>query len=357
MRIRTSHVLAALSIFLLPPIVTPLFAQDSNGPSPLSFLDTSGFSYNYLVDGSLTQDNPAANTYATLAAAYAAAPAGTPTNPTVIGIKPNVYILDTGPVSPGMNITKNYITLLGLTNDHRNVVLANNRGNQQGAGSATQSYNGYVVIVSATGFTAINLTFLNYCNVNYEYPGDATKNLTERSAVVTQAVAIQTGGDQHIFDHVAFLSKLDTTFIFSTRAYFNSVYIEGTNDFVGGGTVSVWENSVMFFPTGTGEPTVTGTVFVNSQVHRAGWRQVRILYKAARLQAELTRRARRFQPPSLTVCFLSTRGATRIRWCSVFLPPGKISIPSPTRTSIPMGPPYYWLTPRKVRLRMSCREN
>ena len=259
------QLLAALSLFLLSSNITPAFAQDSNGTSPLSYLDTTGFSYDILVDGSLTQDNPAANTYASLASAYAAAPAGTAARPTVIGIKPNVYILDNGPISPGLAITKNYITLLGLTNDHRNVVLAGNRGNQEGAGSETQSYNGYVVTVSATGFTAINLTFLNYCNVNYEYPGDPTKNLTERSSVVTQAVAIQTGGDQHIFDHVAFLSKLDTTFIFSTRAYFNSVYIEGTNDFVGGGTESVWENSVMYFPTGTGEPTVTGTVFVNSQ--------------------------------------------------------------------------------------------
>ena len=71
-------------------------AQDSNGPSPLSYLDTSGFSYNILVDGSLPADNPAANQYTTLQAAYAAAPAGTAANPTVIGIKPNVYNLNGG---------------------------------------------------------------------------------------------------------------------------------------------------------------------------------------------------------------------------------------------------------------------
>lgn len=33
-------------------------AQDSNGPSPLSYLDTSGFTYNILVDGTLSADNP-----------------------------------------------------------------------------------------------------------------------------------------------------------------------------------------------------------------------------------------------------------------------------------------------------------
>lgn len=68
-------------------------------------------------------------------------------------------------------------------------------------------------------------------------------NLTARSSVITQAVALQTSGDKHIFDHVALLSRLDTTFIGSTRGYFNNVFIEGTNDFIGGGTESVWENS------------------------------------------------------------------------------------------------------------------
>src|ERR1700759_1218381 len=154
-------------------------AQDSNGPSPLSPLDTSGMSYDILVDGNLAQDNPAANQYKTLQAAYAAAPAGTATRQTVIGIKPNVYDLNGGTQTPGLMITKNFITLLGLTNDHRNVVLAGNLGNKEGAGSDTSSYNGYVIIVNATGFTAVNLTILNYCNVNYEYPGNPALNLTE----------------------------------------------------------------------------------------------------------------------------------------------------------------------------------
>ena len=66
------------------------------------------------------------------------------------------------------------------------------------------------------GFTAVNLTILNYCNVNCEYPGDSSKNLTERSSVITQA-ATQTSGDRHIFGYVALLSKLDTASIGSSR--------------------------------------------------------------------------------------------------------------------------------------------
>jgi Pectinesterase len=264
MRIRALLHPAALSLILATAGLEPALAQDSNGPSPLSFLDTSSFTYNILVDGSLAADNPAANQYATLQAAYAAAPAGTAANPTVIGIKPNVYNLNGGQFTPGLTISKTYITLLGLTNDHRNVVLAGNLGNEEGAGSPTDTYNGYVIVANGTGFTAINLTILNYCNVNYEYPGNPSLNLTARSSVITQAVALQTSGDKHIFDHVALLSRLDTTFIGSTRAYFNNVFIEGTNDFIGGGTESVWENSVLSFPTGSGEGTVTGTVFINS---------------------------------------------------------------------------------------------
>jgi pectin methylesterase-like acyl-CoA thioesterase len=239
--------------------ITPIHAQDSNGPSPIGFLDTSKHSYDYLVDSSLSQDDPANRQFRTLQAAYAAAPEGTAAKPTVIGIKPDVYHITSDTSAPGLTISKNYLTLVGLTNDHRSVVLADNRGNQQGANN-----NGFVIVVNANGFSAINLTFLNYCNADYEYPGDPSKNLKARSDVITQAVALQASGDKHVYDHVAFLSKLDTTFIQTTRAYFKSVFIEGTDDFIGGGTISVWDHCVIHFPTGSGVTTVSGTVFIDT---------------------------------------------------------------------------------------------
>jgi hypothetical protein len=261
----------ALSAILLVFNVNAVNAQDSV-PSPFSPspLDTRSVVPNIIVDGTLAADQPTANPpmYRTLQNAYAAASAGTATNPTVIGIKPNLYNLDTTtPGTPGLTISKNYITLLGLTNDQRNVVLYGDQGNEEGAGGPTQTYDGYVIDVTATGFTARNLTIGNFCNVNYEYPGGpgvSPQTVPERSSTVTQAVAIETSGDKHIFDHVSLLSKLDTTFIESTRAYFTNVYIEGTNDFIGGGTISLWENSYVYYPTGNGEGTVTGTVFVNT---------------------------------------------------------------------------------------------
>ncbi|HEY7088179.1 MAG TPA: hypothetical protein VH518_08835, partial [Tepidisphaeraceae bacterium] len=164
-------------------------AQDNvrGGTEPVvDSIDPSKLPYDYLVDGDLPQDDPANRQFKTLQAAYAAAPEGTEKKPTVIGIRPNVYQLPGPARGFSMNITKNYITLLGLTNNRRSVVLADNRGLDEGA-----SDDGYLLDVNATGFKAKNLTVINYCNCDYEYPGDPTKNLKMRNPTITQAVALQ----------------------------------------------------------------------------------------------------------------------------------------------------------------------
>jgi hypothetical protein len=221
--------------------------------------DTRADAYDFLVDSSLSQDDSAQKKYATLQAAYAAAPAGTADKPTVIGIKPGVYFIRGGDTAPGMTITKDYITLLGLTNNRRNVVLADNRGNKEGA-----SNNGYIFMVNDTGFTMMNLTVVNYCNLDYDYPGDPWKNLKMRSPVITQAVALQAEGDKHVYSHVAFLGRLDTLFIRTTRSYFTNVYVEGTDDFIGGGSVGVWQDSEVYFPTGRGVMSASGIAFLDT---------------------------------------------------------------------------------------------
>ncbi len=261
-RARTGILLAASFVVLSFPAA--VYAQDNMRGAPYNGytgepFDTRAFAYDYLVDGSLTQDDPAAKRYTTLQAAYAAAPAGSPDKPTVIGIRPGVYFIRGGDTAAGMTITKDYITILGLTDDRRNVVLADNRGNKEGA-----SNNGYIFMVNNIGFTMMNLTVVNYCNLDYEYPGDPSRNLRMRSPVITQAVALQADGDKHIYSHVAFLSRLDTLFIRTTRSYFTNVYVEGTDDFIGGGNVGVWENSEVYFPTGNGVMSASGIAFINT---------------------------------------------------------------------------------------------
>lgn len=236
-------------------------AQDNvrGGAEPIvSSIDPAKLTYEYLVDGNLPQDDVAAKKFKTLQAAYAAAPAGTQAAPTVIGIKPNVYQLPGPARGASLSIRKNYVTLLGLTNDRRTVVLADNRGLRQGSDD-----DGFIIDVNAVGFTAKNLTIINYCNADYEYPGDPSKNLSKRSDVITQGVALQSAGDKHVYENVALLGRLDTMFLRTTRSYFKNVYIEGTDDWMGGGQLSVWEDCTLVYPTGSGVMSASGIVFSN----------------------------------------------------------------------------------------------
>jgi Pectinesterase len=237
-------------------------AQDNvrAGSEPIvTSIDPSKLTYDYLVDGNLTQDDPANKKFKTLQAAYAAAPEGTEAKPTIIGIMPNVYQIP-GSMEPGpsMSITKNWITFLGLTNNRRSVVLADNRGLDEGADD-----DGYLLDVNATGFTVRNLTILNYCNCDYEYPGDPAKNLKMRNPTITQAVALQASGDKHVYENVAILGRLDTMFLRTARSYFKNVYIEGTDDWMGGGQISVWQDCELVYPTGRGVMSASGVVFFN----------------------------------------------------------------------------------------------
>ena len=221
--------------------------------------DTSKAHFDILVDAT-KPDDPAAHRYRTLQAAYAAAPAGTRDHPTVIGLMPDVYLLHGTESRPGLIITKANITLIGLTDDRRKVVIADNRGNKLGANN-----NGWSLAVDADGFSAINLTFLNYCNVDYDYPGNPSKSLKRRSGVITQALALQASGDHHVYSHVALLSRLDTFGNRAARSYFTHTYIEGTDDFLGQRGPSVWEDSEINFIGGGGILFGGGTTFIRTR--------------------------------------------------------------------------------------------
>ena len=115
----------AMVVLTLATAVAPrIEAQDNlrdgapfNGYTGVLF-DTTKYAYDYLVDSSLPQDDPSNHKYKTLQAAYAAAPAGTPERQTVIGIKPDVYLMHVDENAQySIQVTKSYITMLGLTDD------------------------------------------------------------------------------------------------------------------------------------------------------------------------------------------------------------------------------------------------
>jgi hypothetical protein len=66
-----------------------------------------------------------------------------------------------------------------------------------------------------------------------------------------------------VYENVALLSRLDTMFLRTTRSYFKNVYIEGTDDWMGGGQISVWEDSTLVYPTGSGVMSASNVVFRN----------------------------------------------------------------------------------------------
>jgi len=52
-------------------------------------------------------------------------------------------------------------------------------------------------------------------------------------------------------------------FLRTARSYFKNVYIEGTDDWMGGGQLSYWEDCTLVYPTGSGVMSASGVVFVN----------------------------------------------------------------------------------------------
>ncbi|UTF59474.1 hypothetical protein [Gilvimarinus sp. DA14] len=146
-------------------------------------------------------------------------------------------------------IDKDWITLAGLTDNPRDTVLADNRGHMIGASSTGGSSPAESLLVTGTGFSARNLTIGNYCNVDLVYPRNPTLNQKKRSDTITQAYAIGAHNsgkilDKFTFANVHFIGMLDTLALAEVkRAYFNNVYVQGTDDFIGGGNVHVFANS------------------------------------------------------------------------------------------------------------------
>src|SRR4051794_29333207 len=96
----------AICVGALLLVASSTFAQDNSrrGEPVVTSIDPATLTYDYLVDAALSQDDPANKKFKTLLAAYEAAPAGTPSKPTVIGIRPNVYQLPGGDSGPSLNI-------------------------------------------------------------------------------------------------------------------------------------------------------------------------------------------------------------------------------------------------------------
>lgn len=90
------------------------------------------------------------------------------------------------------------------------------------------------------------------------------------------------------------------------------VYAEGTDDFIGGGTVGYWEDSEIYFPTGSGVMSASGITFADP------------VFKAPRsLEFYIGTR----NPVTLIRCVLPVQSSTRrFEWMMWKAPPCRTCI-------------------------------
>lgn len=151
---------------------------------------------------------------------------------------------------------KTHITLLGESAG--GVVIS--YADYSGDADKHTTYTSATVRVQGNDFRAENITFEN------------------AAGRVGQAVALHVEGDRAVFRHCRLLGNQDTLFLAveNSRQYYQDCYIEGTTDFIFGGSTAVFERCVIHSKTdsyitaaSTTPRQAYGLVFLNCQLTAA----------------------------------------------------------------------------------------
>ncbi|KAH8945750.1 hypothetical protein BDL97_12G056900 [Sphagnum fallax] len=155
-----------------------------------------------------------------------------------------------------------HITLVGAGREVTKIT------SRQSAGATGTTYTTSTVGISASYFTAKNITFENTSPVPLD------------GAVQQQAVALRTTGDFNAFYGCGFLGGQDTLYDDRGRHYFKECFIQGSVDFIFGDGTSLYENCELnVIPTDGGSLTAqkrqfayegSGYSFVNCAVTGSG---------------------------------------------------------------------------------------
>ena len=172
---------------------------------------------------------------------------GTPREPMVLYIAPYVYWVD-NPDNPdvvvgkngrepfGMTIKCDNLQLVGLSDDPRDVVLASQRGQTQGAVGNFTMFDFH-----CDGLLVSNLTMGNFCNVDLEYPRIPALGRKKRSAAITQAHVAYCHGDRVVARNVRFISRLNMNPLNGAkRILFDRCHMECTDDALTGNGVYLY---------------------------------------------------------------------------------------------------------------------
>jgi pectinesterase len=156
--------------------------------------------------------------YRTVQEAIMAVPAGSPTNPVVIRLKPGryrevIYV----------QREKRFFRLIG-ENAERTIITFDLHANLTGHdGKPIGTFRTPTATIDADDFTAENITFEN------------------SAGPVGQALAIRVDGDRAVFRRCRFLGWQDTVFLNRGRQYFEDCYIAGHVDFIFGAATAFFE--------------------------------------------------------------------------------------------------------------------
>lgn len=190
-----------------------------------------------------------------------AAVSGTKEQMTYIYLEPDVYWTDDYTKTEvresndlvGLTLAQDYIYMVGLSDNREDVVIASDRGQNQGANG---NFN---TIAVGSGFHAKNVTFGNYCNVDLVYPRDTSKNHAKRSDAIVQAQTVTSTtwngtADERYYENCAFVSRLNCYVANTNRELFVNCHFEMTDDSLGGGKIQIYTNCDFDNYSGTPNP-------------------------------------------------------------------------------------------------------
>jgi len=223
--------------------------------SPVLFVIATARAADYYVDP--TGKGPTgngANTYTTVQAAINGVPAGTSASPTRIRIYPGTY---TEHLSVPSN--RSNLQLVGMTTNPADTVLTYNLNatSPNGSGGTVGTSGSASTTVSASGFSAANITFANSTPYG-----------------IAQAVAFLSQADKTALLNCRVLGFQDTLYLKQGRDYVANSSVTGTVDYIFGNSTAMFEgctiNTALHGATitapNTTPATAVGYVFHNCRL-------------------------------------------------------------------------------------------
>ena len=159
----------------------------------------------------------------------------------------------------GMRFSCDWLSLEGLSDNGRNVILAGNRGQSHG------SYGNWTLFNhSGSGELYLeDITIANYCCLDLEYPLNPSLSYPRRTSSATQSQLYSYNGSRVLAFRSNFISRLNLMPPSATRTLYVDCHFESTDDSLPGGAGVVYLNCDLDFYSNRPHGGVSGVVYLN----------------------------------------------------------------------------------------------